>query len=288
MSRAAEDARRLRTRYGPWAVVTGASSGIGAETAAQLGAAGLNLVLVARRSHVLEDLAATLRDRHGVDVMAVAVDLADPAGAEEVDRATEGLDVGLLVAAAGYGTSGEFLGADLAQELDMLQVNAAAPLILSHRFGARFARRGRGGVVLLSSVVAYQGVPRSANYAATKAYVQTLAEGLHAELAPRGVDVLSVAPGPVHSGFAGRAGMTMSRALRPAEVVTPALRALGRRVTVAPGALSKVLSWSLATLPRRMRVRVMGRVMRAMTPDEAPALHRQRTRPEGPGSRPIG
>ncbi len=273
MSRATENARRLRTRYGPWAVVTGASSGIGEETAVQLGAAGLNLVLVARRAHLLEALAATLRDRHGVDVMVVAVDLADPAGVETVARATEELDVGLLVAAAGYGTSGDFLDADPSHELDMLQVNAAAPLILSHRFGGRFARRGRGGLVLLSSVVAYQGVPRSANYAATKAYVQTLAEGLHAEFASRGVDVLSVAPGPVHSGFADRAGMTMSRALRTADVVTPALRALGRRPTVAPGALSKILSWSLATMPRRMRVRVMGLVMRTMAPEEAPILH---------------
>lgn len=161
-----------------------------------------------------------MRDRHGVDIEVVTVDLA---GVQEVDRATEHLDVGLLVAAAGYGSSGDFLDTDLSHELDMLRVNAAAPLALAlaHRFGARFARRGRGGLILLSSVVAYQGVPRSANYAATKAYVQSFAEGLHAEFASRGVDVLSVVPGPVHSGFAGRAGMTMSRALQPADVVTP-------------------------------------------------------------------
>ncbi len=116
-------------------VVTGASSGIGREAATQLGAAGLNLVLVARRADLLEKLAATLRDDHGIEVTVLAVDLADQAGVERVGRATEGLDVGLLVAAAGYGTSGNFLDADLPEELDMLRVNAAAPLILSHRFG---------------------------------------------------------------------------------------------------------------------------------------------------------
>lgn len=273
MSRATDNARRLRARYGPWAVVTGASSGIGREAAIQLGAAGLDLVLVARRAGLLETLAATLRDSHGIEVMVLAVDLADHTGAERVARATDELEVGLLVAAAGYGTSGEFLDADPADELDMLRVNAAAPLILAHRFGGRFARRGRGGMVLLSSIVAYQGVPRSANYAATKAYVQTLAEGLHVEFAPHGVDVLAVAPGPVHSGFAGRAGMSMGRALQPADVVTPTLRALGRRATVAPGWLSKVLAWSLGTLPRRLRVRVMGLVMKGMTPKETPVLH---------------
>lgn len=266
MSRTVTDARRLRTRYGPWAVVTGASSGIGREAAVQLATAGLNLVLVARRADLLETLAADLRDRYGTEVTVAALDLAQRADVESVARLTGELDVGLLVAAAGHGTSRGFLDADLAHELNMLDVNAAATLMLAHRFGVRFARRGRGGMVLLSSVVAYQGVPGSAHYAATKAYVQSLAEGLHTEFAAHGVDVLAVAPGPVHSEFAARAGMTMSRALQPADVVTPALRALGRRATVAPGWLSKVLTWSLATLPRRTRVQVMGSVMKGMTP----------------------
>lgn len=273
MSMRAKDARSLRTRYGPWAVVTGASSGIGREAAVQLAVAGLHLVLVARRTDPLEALAATLRERYGVNVTVAAADLADRTGAETVARATEQLDVGLLVAAAGYGTSGDFLDADLPRELDMLEVNAAAPLILAHNFGQRFARRGRGGMVLLSSVVAFQGVPRSAHYAATKAYVQTFAEGLHAELTAHGIDVLAVAPGPVHSGFADRAGMRMGRALQPTDVVTPALLALGRRATVAPGWLSKVLTWSLATLPRRARVRVMGLVMKGMTSKTTPVTH---------------
>ena len=123
--------------------------------------------------------------------------------------------MGLFVASAGFGTSGPLLECDLNQELNMVDVNCRALLQLSVLFGRRFAARGRGGLVLLSSLVAFQGVPRSANYAATKSYVQTLAEGLHLELAARGVDVLASAPGPVLSGFGARSRMKMTWGAHP-------------------------------------------------------------------------
>jgi short-subunit dehydrogenase len=125
--------------------------------------------------------------------------------------------------------------------------------------------------VLLSSLVAFQGVPRAANYAATKAYIQTLAEGLRAELRPHGVDVLASAPGPIASGFAQRADMRMSASLQPDVVATATLDALGRTTTVRPGWLSKALGWSLALLPRWAMVQVMARVMKGMTAHQSPA-----------------
>jgi uncharacterized protein len=256
---------RLRARYGPWAVVTGASSGIGREMALQLADAGLSVVLVARSREVLARLAADLCSRPGVEARSVAVDLALEAGSTAVEKATRDLDVGLLVAAAGFGTSGPFLESSLEEELRMLDVNCRAPLQMSLHFGRRFASRGRGGLVLMSSVVGFQGTPKSANYAATKAYVQNIAEALHAELAPLGVDVLASAPGPTDSGFATRAGMQMGRTLKPEDVAHSTLAALGRRSTVLPGALSKLLAYSLAPLPRWARVRIMGRVMDGMT-----------------------
>jgi hypothetical protein len=155
--------------------------------------------------------------------------------------------------------------ADLAQEYDMLEVNCRAVLTLCHFFSKRLARRGYGGMVLMASLVGFQGVPNAAHYAATKAYVQSLAEALHVELAPLGVNVLASAPGPVNSGFAVRAGMRMGMALRPAEVAQATLNALGRKTTAVPGLLSKVLTWSLLPLPRSARVRIMGAVMRGMT-----------------------
>ncbi len=125
-------------------------------------------------------------------------------------------------------------------------------------------RRGRGGLVLFGSLVGFQGAPWAANYAATKAYVQTLAEGLHVELAARGVDVIASAPGPVHSGFAAQARMTMSAAEQPAPVARATMEALGRKMTVTPGVLSKFLTFSLMAAPRSLRSRIMGRIMRGM------------------------
>jgi short-subunit dehydrogenase len=257
---------RLRTRYGPWAVVTGASSGIGREMALVLAEAGFELVLVARSKATLEQLAANLAKRYGVEARAVACDLAHGAGIGAIESATRDLDVGLLVAAAGFGTSGPFLEASIEIELEMLDVNCRAVFEMSQRFGRRFARRGRGGLVLMSSIVGFQGTPNAAHYAATKAYVQTLAEALHVEPAPLGVDVLASAPGPTHSGFAARAGMRMGMALDPKDVARPTLDALVRRsTTVLPGTLTKLLTYSLAPLPRRARVWIMGRVMGGMT-----------------------
>lgn len=257
--------RRLRTRYGPWAVVTGASDGIGREIATRLAEAGLNLLLAARRGDVLEEFASTLRRQHGIQTRVVVADFSQPTATEAVLAATDGLETGLLVAAAGFGSSGEFINADLGAELAMVDVNCRAVLALCHLFGKRFAGQRRGGIVLMSSLLAFQGVPRAANYAATKAYIQTFAEGLHAELAPLGVDVLASAPGPVRSGFAARADMQMNLALTPKDVAQATLEALGHRVTVRPGWLSVLLEASMALLPRGARVGIMARVMGGMT-----------------------
>lgn len=255
---------RFLHRYGPWAVVTGASSGIGRETAIQLAAAGLNLVLVARTKPALDQLAAELMAKHDVEAWVLPFDLAAESVATEIDNVTTNLDVGLVVAAAGFGTSGPFLDTPDDAEFDMLAVNCRAVFALTRLFGRRFAARGRGGIVLFGSVVGFQGTPHAAHYAATKAYVQSLGEALSVELAPLGIDVLASAPGPTHTGFAARAGMTMGAALTPAAVAKATLAALGRRQTVLPGFLSKLLGYALATAPRWLRVRIIGGVMKGM------------------------
>lgn len=255
--------RRLKERFGPWAVVTGASDGIGRAFAQALAEAGVNLVLVARRAPELEALAEALKV-HGIEAQVIAADLRGDAGVQRVQAGTAALQVGLLVAAAGFGTSGDFLEAELDDELAMIDVNCRAVAALAHHFGRRFQAQGRGGLVLLSSLLAFQGVPGAANYAATKAYVQTLAEGLRAELSPRGVAVIAAAPGPIKSGFAARARMQMAMAGTASEVAEGTLRALGRSGTVRPGLLSKLLEWSLATLPRWGRTRILAKVMAGM------------------------
>jgi len=252
-------------KYGPWALITGASEGIGQAFAQQLAALGLNLVLVARRVDRLHELAQGLKTGYRIETVVAAADLGTPEGLAAVDRTTTGVEVGLLVACAGFGTSGLLLGTELAREREMLDVNCYALLHGCVVFGRRFRQRGGGGLILMSSLVGWQGTPRSAHYAATKAYVQSLAEALAIEWKPAHIDVLACAPGPVHSGFAARAGMRMSAAVLPATVARASLRALGRQGTVVPGSLSKWLTWSLLPLPRSVRTRILAQVMGAMT-----------------------
>ena len=255
---------RLR-RHGAWALVTGASSGIGQACARDLASAGVNLVVVARSETALLELSEELIAKHGVEIRVVPIDLATSSGVETTVEAARGLDLGLLVASAGFGTSGDFLHGQLHEELGMIDVNCRAVVELCHRVIPGMVSRGRGGVVLFSSLVAFQGTPRAANYAATKAFVQTFAEGLGAELRGTGVEVLATAPGPTLTGFGRRADMDMRSGLSPEVVARQTLAALGRRRTVRPGFLSKFLEASLRVLPRWGRTRMLGIVMGGMT-----------------------
>lgn len=246
----------------PWAVITGASDGIGRAFALELAAQGYACVLVARNVERLQDVAGIIGPAH---CRVLVADLSHAAAVDQIVAATSDLNVDLLVAAAGFGTSGPFIDNDIDDEIAMIDVNCRAVAALTHKFGGQMAVRHRGGIILFSSLVAFQGVPRSANYAATKAYIQTLAEGLRSELKSFGVDVLSVAPGPIASGFAARAKMTMGMSQTPDIVARQSLAALGKVTTVRPGWLAKLLIGSLSLLPRRGRTLVMAQIMAGMT-----------------------
>jgi short-subunit dehydrogenase len=257
--------RSLHRRFGPTALVTGASEGIGRAFAVALARHGFDLVLVARREDRLLELATELRRLHGVTVRIVATDLSIPGSHRALLDATAEETIGLVVAAAGYGSVGSFLERPLDEEATMIDLNCRSVVELAHGFGRRMASARRGGLVLFGSLVGFSGAPGSATYAATKGFVQSFAEGLAVELRPLGVSVMSVAPGPVASGFAARAGMQLSFSQTPDVVAAGALAALGHRTTVRPGGLSKLLGWSLGMLPRRGRVRVLGALMKGMT-----------------------
>lgn len=265
MALSTAEKNRLKIRYGSWALITGASSGIGKELAERLAESGLNVCIVARRKAALDEFASVLRSKYRIEVLVVEADLSQQRGIDDTLQAARMLDVGLLVASAGFGTSGLFVENSIDDEQQMLAVNCTALLALTHHFSRIFKARKKGGIILLSSLVAFQGVPYSAHYAATKAYVQSLAEGLYHELKPFGVDVLAAAPGPVSSGFAEVADMKMSMALKPSDVGIPILKALGRTSTVLPGFLSKLLVYSLSTAPRWGKVRLMQLIMGGMT-----------------------
>lgn len=260
-----KEKQRLITKYGEWAIITGASSGIGFELATQLASAGFNLVINSRHLGKLQEVEKQLKAKSNIKIKIVATDVSETDGIDKIVQATQGLNVGLLIVSAGYGTSGNFIDGSLHTEINMLKVNCEALLSLTHFYSQQFAQQKRGGIILMSSMVAFQGTPYSANYAATKAYVQTLSEGIAVELKPFGVDVLAAAPGPVESGFSQRANMKMSMSLTPAQVGVPILKALGRKTTVLPGLLTKILVYSLRTVPRWGKIKIMAKVMGGMT-----------------------
>ncbi|MEM9283102.1 MAG: SDR family NAD(P)-dependent oxidoreductase [Verrucomicrobiota bacterium] len=253
-----------KLKYGPWAVVTGASSGIGRECARLLGEQGFYLFLVSRNERELDALAKELTEEHSIKVEVLPLDLMHHEANEELLNRTSDFEVGLLVAASGFGTSGPFIQSKLEREKEMLLVNCAAVLEQCYHFGKRFRERGSGGLILFGSIVGFQGTPFASNYAATKAYIQSLAEGLRSEWKSNGVDVLSCAPGPTKTGFAAVADMEMNGAMSPRIVAGETLSALGRGTTVLPGFKTKFLTYSLAMLPRWLRVLVMKAVMSGM------------------------
>ena len=168
--------------FGPWAIVTGASSGIGKEFARQLAASGFHVVLVARRLSTLEELGGRLATEFGVQYRAVGVDLTEEHFLGKLEEATHDLDIGLVVSNAGTWMLGDFVTMDSRTLQRSLRLNVEAHLDVAHHFGQYLARRRRGGLLLTASTAGLQGIPFSAEYAAAKAYVLALGEGLHGEL----------------------------------------------------------------------------------------------------------
>jgi short-subunit dehydrogenase len=251
------------TAYGPWAVVTGASSGIGEAFANQLAAAGVNLVLAARSADKLEALGAALSGKHGISYRVVAVDLSLPEAATTLVEATEGLDVGLLVSNAGTGVPGRFLDQEIADLRRRMILNAGSHLELIHAFGRRFAARGGGGMVLVSALGAAHGIPNLAQDSSAKGYLLHLGETLHHELARDGIAVMVVMPGNVDTPIIDTLGVARTDLpVRPQPVdkaVQEMIAAfLKGRPTHIPGRMMRMM---VRLMPRSQSIKMNGRML---------------------------
>jgi short-subunit dehydrogenase len=245
----------FRERYGPWALVAGASEGIGAAFATALAGRGLDVVLVARRAEPLDALAARLPVR----TMSVSADLATDEGLAAVERATRDLEVGLVVVNAADSPIGRFVDLDPARAQRVVDLNCRAPVRLAHSYLPAMAARGRGGLIIMSSLAGMQGSPSIAVYAATKAFGAVLAESLWAELRGSGVDVLACVAGAVATpGLRAAMRRPAPGTVEPDQVAAAALRALGRRPRTVPGALMQASSAVMSRLlPRRAAIALM-------------------------------
>lgn len=255
----------LAERYPGAALVTGASSGIGAAFARALARHNMDVVLVARRETQLRVLAGELERDHRVRTLVVPADLAAPDAHVAVAGAVAkaGLQVSFLVNNAGFGVYGLFRDNDPARDATMIDLNCRAPVMLAHAFLPAMLAKKRGAVIFVSSIGAFQSTPRFAVYCATKAFDLMVAEALHLELRRDGVDVLGVNPGPTSTEFNDVSGYAdappFSRT--PEAVVRTALRALGRKASVTDGCLNKLMTFFVRLVSRRMAARLAGAVM---------------------------
>lgn len=253
---------------GRWALVTGASSGIGRELARQLAAGGANLVLTARRVDRLEELAAALRTRHGICVEVFGADLAKLGGPQEIFDFCrgKGIAVDILINNAGFGAYGEIPTVDSGRLLDMVQVNCSAVVALTRLFVPGMVERRRGYVLIVASTAAFQAVPYITTYAATKAFDLFFGEGLAEEMRPYGVRVSCLCPGSTESEFhavAGQPDHTKSAREATDKVARTGLKALAAGKSYVISGFANYLGAHVQRiLPRRLVTRIAGGLFR--------------------------
>ena len=258
----------FQTKYGKWAIVAGASEGLGAAYAEELASRGLNLVLVARRLELLQSLASSLSAKYKVEVKTIVQDLSAPDAAEQLVRNTIDFEIGLLIYNAAFSAIGPFLERSLDDHLKEIHTNAFTPLKLIYLIAQQMLERKRGGIVLMSSLSAFQGSAYISTYSATKAFNIVLAEGLWEEWREQGVDVLVCVSGAVSTpnyiaSEPERTGGIGDMTMNPEQVVHDALNALGKGPYVIPGRVNRLASFVMRhLLPRKVAVQFMGRILR--------------------------
>ncbi len=259
----------LRERYGDWALVTGASAGIGAEFARALARDGVSCVLTARRGERLEALARDLEKTWSVQTRVVACDLSAPEGVGELAAAVEDLPISILVNNAGFGLAGRFDKLEEERLQQMVQLNCVAPVVLTRRLVPSMIERGRGAVVITGSVAGRQPLPLHGVYSATKSFDLLLGESLFVELRDQGVDVLVLEPGSTATEFQEVAGEIAHEGEPPQDVVRVALDALGRQPSVVSGWWNWLRANAATRLAPRPFVAFMARdVVARQTPEE--------------------
>jgi uncharacterized protein len=254
-------------QFGPWALVTGASSGIGKEFTRQIAASGINLVLVARRDALLAELGRGISQEFDVQYRALAMDLSQEGFIAGLADATHDLDIGLVVSNAGTANPGEFLKLDRQLLQATLRLNTMAHLDITHHFGAKLAKRRRGGLILVGAMGAENGIPRIANDGAAKAYVHSLGEALHYEFKPLGVNVTVLAAAFTNTEVLEKFGFDpKTMPMKPLSVeqcVSEGLNALrvnGSRII--PGRLNRIMNALVpASLARKMEADMIGKAL---------------------------
>jgi len=249
-----------------WAVVTGASSGIGKEFAYQLGQKGYNVALVARTRDKLEAIAADIKKQFERETRVIALDLTHRDFAQELSDRTADLTVTMVINNAGFGTSGPFLEIEDSRETEMVQLNCIAITQIARLFLKRMVENGEGNMIIVASTASVQPCPWFATYAATKAFDRFLAEALWYEMKPKGVNVLALNPPGTATNFFAEAGLTDNpKGLATVEqVVQTAFKALGKKPSVIVGVNNRLLAFAGRLTPEKLLINIAARIMKKM------------------------
>src|ERR1700731_68400 len=253
-----------KKRFGPWALVTGASSGIGEEFARQIAASGIHVALVGRREPLLRNVGTECTRASGVQHRIIPLDLSEPDFLPALADATFDLDIGLVVSNAGTGNPGEFLKHDRQLLQATLRLNTMAHLDITHHFGVKLAKRRRGGLILVGAMGAENGIPCMANDGGAKAYAHSLGEALHYEFKPLGVYVTVLAAGVTNTAVIDKFSLNpKTMPMKPMSVeqcVSEGLSGLRKnRSRVVPGRLNRIMNALVpASLARKLLADLLG------------------------------
>jgi len=253
-------------KYGQWALITGATSGIGEELTHQLAAKGLNIALVARKEKELIEKSAFLTETYGVQTKCISADISNQEGIDKVKLESKDLEVGLLVLAAGLEVNGAFEKNNVDRELQVIQLNVIATMQLTHHFIAPMVQRKKGGVLMISSLSGHMPNPYFANYAGTKAFVLNFGASLFGEMKPKGVDITVLSPGLTKTPMIKDNGVDFSKtpmsAMEPSEVAKTAIDALGKKFLAIPGGKNKMMAAMAKHSPLEMQAKMNEKMMR--------------------------
>jgi uncharacterized protein len=239
--------KEFKVAYGEWALVTGASSGIGKALVFEIAKKGLNVVLVSRRQNELDQIALEIQNKYKVSVMVIPADLSTEVGLIKVKNETEGLNIGLLVLSAGMESNGLFTKSSLEKEMQLIQLNVLSTMVLTHHFAKKMEAQKKGGILLVSSLTAHMPSPYFSNYAGTKSYVLNFGISLYGELKSKGIDVSVLSPGVTNTPMSENTGIDWSKTpvktMSPEDVAYEAIHYFEKKLSIVPGKGNRIMAF---------------------------------------------